>query len=355
MSSSATITSLATLSNSTNEEFVESIVNIRFITTSIYVCLILEHISTIPKEVEFIWKAPHSLVRLLFLLFRYSTLAGITILTHSVAGIVTPLSQSFCKHVVASLTALSVLAMGIADMIVVLRVSVLWGRQRTALLILATAFILTYLATIACAAVAASQLVKFTSYNSVLRICIPEIKPDAILGVWIPGMVFDVIVLFMTSLNAFSRPRNVSTPLTIALYRDGITFFLILAGLRALNLFMTIFSTVYLVGICVSWPLSAIVLSRLIFHLQHVERVTTPSNTVCIDDTLEEEISESKESIVLDISTRHCGELDSTSLHMWEIIEAQSTQSHNRSISHGSASLMEIASERRSHSAQSVT
>lgn len=49
--------------------------------------------------------------------------------------------------------------MGIADMIVVLRVSVLWGRQRMALAILATTFILTYLTTIACAVVGASQLV----------------------------------------------------------------------------------------------------------------------------------------------------------------------------------------------------
>ncbi|GJJ15766.1 hypothetical protein Clacol_010044 [Clathrus columnatus] len=289
MSSSAGIISLVTVSSNVNENNVELITNIRFIT--IYVFLILEHISTIPQQ----WPE-------LFLL-----------------------SVKICKHVVAGLTALSVLAMGIADMIVMLRVSVLWGRQRHVLSLLATAFILTYSATIACAVLAASQLVGW--YSPILQ------------------MAFDFLVLTMTSLNSCSRPRKAATPLSTALYRDGLTFFLVIAGLRALNLFMTLFSQVYLVGICISWPISAIVLSRLIFHLQQVEKTTTPDNSVCCDDPIDEVI-ESKESVVLDISRRGRDTTTEpiTTLHMWEIMEVQSTQSHNRSISQGSVSLLETRS-----------
>jgi len=125
-------------------------------------------------------------------------------------------------------------------------------------------------------------------------------RPNAIFGVWIPGMVFDCLVLSLTAWNACARPRTQKTPLTTALYQDGIAVFLILAGLRAINLFLTIFSQVFLIGICIVWPLSAITLSRFIFKLHRLEKEqTAASNSSHID--FENAYTDSKQSSMLEV------------------------------------------------------
>ncbi|KAF8517437.1 hypothetical protein BU17DRAFT_66996 [Hysterangium stoloniferum] len=84
--------------------------------------------------------------------------------------------------------------------------------------------------------------------------------------------------------NACARPRRQSTPLTLALHHDGITYFLVLAGLRAFNTFMTVFARFFIVGVCVSWPVSAIALSRCILKLRKLEKADRDDDT-CVDDS----------------------------------------------------------------------
>lgn len=245
---------------------------IRYVTVSVYIVFLLEHLASLPEEIELIWKSSWNLMQCCFLLYRYSTLAGLTVLMHVIAGLSGPLSENFCKHVVAAMVALAIFSMGIADAMVMLRVSVLWGRQRTILVTLFLSFFVTYTIVIVCAALTATKLVSSTVSVPIIDICGPTSKPSALFGVWIPGTAFDILVLSLTSWNACARPRDQQTPLTQALYRDGIAFFIILAGLRTLNLFMTILSgTFFIIGVCMAWPLSAVTLSRLVFHLRHVE------------------------------------------------------------------------------------
>jgi len=266
-----------------------------------YVCLALEHVATIPEEIEYVWKARWNFASILFLLFRYTSLGGITMLTYIIAGLSGPLSNYFCKHSIAVLSALAVFTMGIADALIVLRVSVLWRRQRVVLAILSVCFLLTFSTAVVCAVTGSITLVSGAIYVPLVRSCTPTSKPRVILGVWVPGMVFDVLVLSLTSWNACSRPRRKSTPLAQALHRDGIIYFMILAGFRTLNMFMILFAPFYLVGICVSWPVSAIVLSRCIMKLRKLERVDRD------DDKSVEDCTASYSSLeleTLDISRR---------------------------------------------------
>ncbi|KAF8579836.1 hypothetical protein K439DRAFT_1620275 [Ramaria rubella] len=264
---------------------------IRYVTVSVYITFLLEHLASLPEEVEFIWKAPWNLARICFLLYRYSSVAGLTIFTYAMANLSGALhpnlfvflhlylpSERFhifdhsCKHAIGGLAALAVFSMGVGDALVMLRVSVLWGRQRIVLAILFLSFFFTYSTAVVCVVLGAVIVVSNTIVIPIVNLCVPLIKPYTLLGVWIPGLIFDTLVLTMTSWNACARPRTQETALTQALYRDGIAFFLILAGLRALNFFMTIFSSLYLVGVCITWPLSVITFSRFVFHLQHLEK-----------------------------------------------------------------------------------
>ncbi|KAF8482358.1 hypothetical protein JB92DRAFT_1674787 [Gautieria morchelliformis] len=68
----------------------------RYVIASVYIVLLLEHLASLPQEIEFIWgqKTPGSLPRFLFLLYRYSTVAGLTIINHMMAGISRPLERN---------------------------------------------------------------------------------------------------------------------------------------------------------------------------------------------------------------------------------------------------------------------
>jgi len=333
MSDDDPVFSWGSLSPGFRERAMAEISVVRYVTAAMYVVLLLEYLYSIPQEIEYIWKAPPNFARMLFLAFRYSTLGGMTLLMHAVAGESGLLTDDFCKRAVAALAALAVMAIGVADIIVLLRVSVLWGRRRAILGLLFLTFCLTYGTAISCAAIGASRLVEYTIFVPELKTCLPIYKPYAIIGVWAPGAVFDILVFSLTTWNAFARPRSGDTALMKTLHRDGIAYFLVLAVLRAFNLFMIIFSsTSFLVGICVSWPLAAITVSRFLFHVREAENVPTEPNlgNHTVDFGVIHLHPEGLDEKYRRESPKHSDEAESpvSRLQMWEVLETRSAENH---------------------------
>ncbi|KAF8492654.1 hypothetical protein JB92DRAFT_3002615 [Gautieria morchelliformis] len=242
----------------------------RYVIASVYIVLLLEHLASLPQDIEFIWrqKTPGSLPRFFFLLYRYSAIAGLTIINHMLAGISRPLERNIT---IAMAAALSIFSIGIADALVMLRVSVLWGRQR---------LIFTFSAAATFFVIVATKIVASTYVGSPVIMCLFPVAGlhQTTAGVWVPGMVFDGLVLSLAGWNACARPRTQQTAFTVALYRDGVVVFLVC--LCAVSLFVSVFgSELYLLGLCISWPMSTITLSRFIFRLRRREKgLAFPSN-----------------------------------------------------------------------------
>ncbi|KAF8510851.1 hypothetical protein JB92DRAFT_419749 [Gautieria morchelliformis] len=195
-----------------------------------------------------------------------------------------------CKQAVATLAALPAFSIGIADALVMLRVSVLWDRQRSILVTFFLAFLVTYSITIICAVLTGIRLDAGTTFIPEFRMCVPgwDMSPRAVIGVWVPGMAFDCLVLSLTAWNACARPRTQETALTTALYRDGVVVFLILAGLRILNVILSILSPhFFLIGMFIAWPISTVTLSRFIFSLHSLEKGPTLSSASSYDMNLQ--------------------------------------------------------------------
>ncbi|KAF8509140.1 hypothetical protein JB92DRAFT_2948415 [Gautieria morchelliformis] len=265
----------------TVDQFVLELYIYRYVIASVYIVLLLEHLASLPQEIEFIWgqKTSGTLPRLFFLLYRYSAVAGLTMINHMLAGISRPLERNVSMQKI-SLTALSIFSIGIADALVMLRVSVLWGRQRLILCILLFSFFSTFSAAATFFVIIATKLVASTEVVPSVSICRFPLAGlhQTTAGVWVPGMVFDGLVLSLAGWNACARPRTQQTAFTVALYRDGVVVFLVC--LRAVSLFVSVFgSELYLPGLCISWPMSTITLSRFIFRLRRREKgLAFPSN-----------------------------------------------------------------------------
>lgn len=123
-------------------------------------------------------------------------------------GITMTYHQFSCKGVIATSFALCVISIGIADALVMLRVSVLWGRHRAILIAVFIVFLSTYTTSVVCAVISGIQLVGVSPYSlSVTHVCqcmhgtdtvavfpIPKKvcstsgKPSEMAGVWIPGV-----------------------------------------------------------------------------------------------------------------------------------------------------------------------
>jgi hypothetical protein len=218
------------------------------------------------QEIEFIWKAPRNMAGFGILLYRYATVAGLIISVKGrcsamhysklipivgVAGlsnhlldltvgvsrfpihatidsphlsavcISLPLRSSSrahihnpcdfsCKHIVAATCALCVVSLGIADVLVMLRVSVLWGRQRSILITLLVVFLVTYVTTVICFVIASIDLVGtlrflLSMYQvspfmhpidsaavvPIINLCNPMATTLRVsFGVWIPGVSY---------------------------------------------------------------------------------------------------------------------------------------------------------------------
>ncbi|KAF8528616.1 hypothetical protein JB92DRAFT_773242 [Gautieria morchelliformis] len=259
----------------------------RYVIASVYIVLLLEHLASLPQagdrvylETEDTQKRFTAIFFPLVSLFRGCR--SYHYQSYYVGYLTSFGTQRKCKQAVAVVAALSIFSTGIADALVMLRVSVLWGRRRLILGILLFSFFSTFSASAISLVIVATKLVASTNVVQPLSICLPLVGPHQMMvGIWVPGMVFDGLVLSLAGWNACARPRTQQTAFTVALYRDGVVVFLILAGLRGISLFFSVFgSDVFLLGLCISWPMSTITLSRFIFRLRRREKgLALPSNS----------------------------------------------------------------------------
>ncbi|KAF8528607.1 hypothetical protein JB92DRAFT_772466 [Gautieria morchelliformis] len=259
----------------------------RYVIASVYIVLLLEHLASLPQagdrvylETEDTQKRFTAIFFPLVSLFRGCR--SYHYQSYYVGYLTSFGTQRKCKQAVAVVAALSIFSMGIADALVMLRVSVLWGRQRLILGILLFSCLSTFSAAAISVVIVATKLVASTNIVPPLSICLPfHSQHQMVVGVWVPGMVFDGLVLSLAGWNACAQPRTQQTAFTLALYRDGVVVFLILAALRAVSLFFSLFgSQFYLLGLCISWPMSTITLSRFIFRVRRLEKgLALPSNS----------------------------------------------------------------------------
>ncbi|KAI0315685.1 hypothetical protein OF83DRAFT_333768 [Amylostereum chailletii] len=202
-------------------------------------------------------------------------------------------SQTLCKVWTSISILLGVLSMASSNFIILLRVWVLWERRVALVISTLILCILCQLATLGMAIWYITQAIPHIIYMKS-----PNIMACALIdrinfvGLWAPGVCFEVVVFITTCWNAFDRPRAYDQGLHKALYRDGALYFVVLLALRAVNMVIAIVAPLALsiLGVYFVWCTTTVTVCRFVLNLRRIaetQESTDPDGTLpCADDEI---------------------------------------------------------------------
>ncbi|KAL5524071.1 hypothetical protein ACEPAG_8244 [Sanghuangporus baumii] len=203
----------------------------RYISAVGMILLLYDHFLTSVDSIDYVKNSPPSVEKTVFLLNRYlvplSQICVAVFMDHFSGSDLPDLS---CQIVICLTFVVGILSIASSNVLVMLRVIHLWNRDHCIIKLLVYGFILSFLATVGFAIEVMYRSLPGIQYVSYAHSCVSTIKASTLPGVWASSLIFEVIVLALVIYNALSRPRGNSTPLTRVLCRDGILFFVALAG-----------------------------------------------------------------------------------------------------------------------------
>ncbi|KAJ3553397.1 hypothetical protein NM688_g3635 [Phlebia brevispora] len=243
----------------------------RWLSASGLSILVYEYVLTFNDEVRLVWKAPPSLAKHALLFNHYFVLVVQFIIANEMCGFI---GQVFTNtmpgvHVRHARSESGFDRSGRHSCFKACGGPMGWSSLK----LVTAGFFVSFSIQIAMMIWAVITLAPSVEWSPVANMCIITATNDVMKAIWAPPMLFEVLVLSSTFLNALDRPRNAELPLTKALYRDGIAYFLIGTCLRALNLLLAIVArpSLSLVGVYFIWAMLTVVLNRLLLRLREKE------------------------------------------------------------------------------------
>ncbi|KAF8517428.1 hypothetical protein BU17DRAFT_66989 [Hysterangium stoloniferum] len=240
----------------------ESFYLTRYLIVASCAWLYFDYFLTAQKEVELVWYADTGFAKLAFLLFRYASLAGITLTAYTSSGEAVHVTDRFCRYIIIGITLTNTIVTAMSDILVILHIAAIWSRSVKILSVLTLCFFISTGVTLA------SRIAAFWNASGM---CTPPNKSWFLIVYWAAPLFFDAVVVAFISFNGLSRIRDPRTdPLLYSLGRDGILYFLepllttlpqAIFVIRFIILFMTVFSTPYSTAVAI--PASTDISGRL--------------------------------------------------------------------------------------------
>ncbi|KAK6977687.1 hypothetical protein R3P38DRAFT_3122835 [Favolaschia claudopus] len=204
--------------------------------------LLYDHLLTLDVEIEYIWSAPNSAAKVLFLILRYMVPIFLTSQTILRSG----LSIVYiCKGWISFGAYAGWLSIVISNFIVLLRIWTTLPHSHRLRLWSILIFIIAQLGSLGMTTWAVSNMIPVLIFDSRVGLCSFTSKPN-VFGLWIVGLVYEVLVFVTVCWNTLDRPRAVgSTPdaaLTRIFLRDGAVYFVV--PLRIANTVIAIISPI---------------------------------------------------------------------------------------------------------------
>ncbi|KAI5115002.1 hypothetical protein M0805_005178 [Coniferiporia weirii] len=188
--------------------------------------LLYDHILSFDDEVRLVWQAKPSFAKKAFLLNKY-LVPAVLLVWANLMNLFTSngVADSTCRRFFVFSSLAGIISIGIANVLVLLRVISLWDRNRSIAILLGSGFLISFGATFGLMVVVAVRMSPGVAYNAQLHMCIATTETKILPAVWASPMLFEILVLIFVCWNAFDRPRSSDTPLTRSLARDGMGFF----------------------------------------------------------------------------------------------------------------------------------
>ncbi|KAJ6476048.1 hypothetical protein C8R47DRAFT_1290844 [Mycena vitilis] len=292
----------------------------RYINGAAFVVLLYDHLLSLGDEVALIWPTRWSAPKVLYLVIRYMVPCTMLVFTMQLAGLSPELKlsdgwvsafSSFILTVVQlwwldelrvfhgiqyssyqqlcvfiSIRLLSLDAFFFLPVLILLRLWVIWDRNRTLVVWSLFLFVLAQLGGLATTSYLIWRIRNTMYWNADVRSCGFHAEPPMAV-IWAPGTAFEVVLCAITWWNALTQPRRANTPMAAVMYRDGFLYFLLLLCLRIVNtvLVATAPAGLIMVAMFPVWCATTTTTCRLILTLRQIDhKDRTRSDDLCNED-----------------------------------------------------------------------
>ncbi|KAJ3533563.1 hypothetical protein NMY22_g7286 [Coprinellus aureogranulatus] len=202
--------------------------------------LVVDYLATLETEIEFIWPAPWSAAKVLYLFSRYLVFFDVPFAAHYHTAL--HLSPKMCCDMFRVGTTSIVLGVLFAEAILFLRVYALSGRNRKLMYYLIFQYIATHFAWISMYGVFLSGVEFGPSPIPTVLGCVilppsKELYNTLLAGIFGFIMANEISIALMTFIIGLLKYRNLRrSPLISIFYRDGFFYFAILTAFSVANM-----------------------------------------------------------------------------------------------------------------------
>ncbi|KAF8974258.1 hypothetical protein BDZ97DRAFT_1647266 [Flammula alnicola] len=199
-------------------------------------CQIVDYIQTLDLEIALIWNAKWSIVKMLFLIARYPTFLDISLVLYVTLS--HHQSDKNCAVAYDISSVITLIGIGAAEVIFVLRTYALWGNNKNLLRFLVSQVIVIYIPEIVCLALFLRSLEYGSPPLPSVAGCYQTAGSDIIFINFVLLLYHEAVLMVLTVWVGIKRYRHSSNPLITTLYRDGILYFVWLFIISAANIFV---------------------------------------------------------------------------------------------------------------------
>lgn len=192
--------------------------------------LVYDYLLTFGDEFVYIWDAPWTVVKVLFLLNRYGNLIGQTAVRLEEAGLLAQNSQKFCQRFAIFTTCFMFISTESIHILVLVRAWAIWGTRKRVTNILTWSYVGYVIMLLSGSAHTLQSADIQYLFVDVIHVCVTTM-PKYVWLVYVGSFILDTVlfVLTMRSLWIYSREFEHLYPSSLlhVLIRDAIIFFII--------------------------------------------------------------------------------------------------------------------------------
>ncbi|KAJ6502759.1 hypothetical protein C8R47DRAFT_1106705, partial [Mycena vitilis] len=250
----------------------QNVFTTRYVSAAGLVVLLYDHLVTFDDEVEYIWKASAGLEKTLFLLLRYIVPLFVTAQTVTRSGLsVITMSDHVCKVWMSFSTFAGWLSILISNLLVLQRIWTTLPRGHPLISWSLAFFVVMQLAGLGVTTWIVMNMIPVLVFEPNVHLCTFSTKPS-VFGLWVPGLVFEVVIFITVCWNTLDRPRALGpesdSHITRMLLRDGLIYFVILTVLRVANTLIAVLAPISLLFVILFfiWAATTVTTTRLIIN-----------------------------------------------------------------------------------------
>ncbi|KAF9465347.1 hypothetical protein BDZ94DRAFT_393144 [Collybia nuda] len=207
-------------------EIAETRQAIQYLKVASLVVFLHDYFVTFELEVEHIWNSNWSTVKIVFLVARYLTFIDVPlILIYSLYSGLTPRG---CYIVTSIATWSTVIGVGAAEIILLLRTYALWDRSKRILIFL----VLLFIGVFTTGGVSTEIFLRSIRYAPLplpfMRGCFPVAASKLLYVDFVVLLVDETTIMLLTLYVGIRRFRHSRSRLVTVLYRDGVLYFMCL-------------------------------------------------------------------------------------------------------------------------------